>query len=107
MKRCILVDSRTNKNEQTGDELLFLTLVKLPAKMSNGGLWHHKANELVINVCIPKSTKQEDFEKYSTILPGALFDITYGYNDFNGKSFVATCTLVDGTNMFTPQEVYV
>ena len=107
MKRCILVDVRTNKDKETNEDILFLTLVKLPVPMNNGGLWHHKASELVVNVAFPKNTKAQEFEQYSKILPGALFDITYGYNDFNGKSFVATCVLVEGTNMFTEQEVYV
>lgn len=107
MKRCILVDSRTNKDEKTKDDLLFLILVKLPCKMSNGGLWHHKANELVVNVCINKTNKPQDYEALEKVLPGALFDIEYGYNDFNGKSFVSSCKLVDGSNMFTYDEVYV
>lgn len=57
MKRCILVDVRQNKDEKTGDELMFLTLVKLPSKMSNGGLWHPRQNEMIVNVCINKTNK--------------------------------------------------
>lgn len=107
MKRCILVDVRQNQDKETKDKLLFLTLVKLPVPMNNGGLWHHKSSDLIVNVAINERLRPQDYEQYSKILPGALFDITYGYNDFNGKSFIATCVLVEGSNMFTEQEVYV
>ena len=40
MRRCILISTRQNKDEKTGDELLFLTLSRLPNKMNNGGLWY-------------------------------------------------------------------
>ena len=106
MKRCILVDLRTNKDVKTGDELMFLTLVRLPSKMSNGGLWHPKQNEMMVNVCINKTSKPEDYSKFQNVNPGALFDITFGINDFNNKTFVATCTLVPNTNKFKPEELY-
>lgn len=106
MKRCILVDLRTNKDKETGDELMFLTLVRLPSKMSNGGLWHPKQNEMMVNVCVNKSKNKEDYEKFQQVHPGALFDITFGINDFNNKTYVATCTLVPNTNKLTPNELY-
>ena len=106
MKRCILIDLRTNKDKETGDDLMFLTLSKLPSKMSNGGLWHPKQNEMMVNVCINKTKNQEDYEKFSQVNPGALFDVTFGINDFNNKTFVATCTLVPESNKHTQEELY-
>jgi hypothetical protein len=52
MRRCILISTRQNKDEKTGDELMFLTLSRLPNKMNNGGLWYPKKDELIINTCI-------------------------------------------------------
>ncbi len=95
MRRCILVSNRQGKDEKTGDELLFLTLYRLPNKMSNGGLWHPKQNEAIINGCINKTKKPEDYEKFATLLPGALIDVTFGINDFNNKTFVARMDLVE------------
>lgn len=106
MKRCILIDLRTNKDKETGDDLMFLTLSKLPTKMNNGGLYHPKQTEMLINVCINKKTKQEDYEQFSKVNPGALFDVTFAVNDFNGKIYVATCTLVPETNKHTQEELY-
>ena len=108
MKRCILIGTRTNKDKETGDELLFLTLCRLPSKMSNGGLWHPKQNELLSTVCINKTRKPDDFKKFSEMLPGTLIDITLGVNEFNGKLFVAAYEAVEGTvNIFDEGILYV
>lgn len=106
MKRCILVGSRTNKDQKSGDELMFLTLYRLPNKMSNGGLWHPKANEAVVNACINKTKKPEDYAKFSQILPGTLIDVTFGINDFNNKTFVANLDIVKDTNVFNADTLY-
>lgn len=98
MKRCILVGSRTNVDKETKDELLFLTLCNLPRKMKNGGLWHPKSSEMLVTACINKSRKPEEFEKFIKLLPGTLFDVTQGINDFNGKPFVASLDVVKGTD---------
>ena len=106
MKRCILVDSRTNKDEKTKDELLFMTLYCLATKSKKGGLWHPKKNDAEINVCFNKTKAPHDYEAYIKCVPGALFDITFGVNDFTNKTFVATCTLVPGSNIYTEEQVY-
>lgn len=106
MKRCILVDVRTAVDEKTKDELLFMTLYSLATKMSKGGLWHPKKNDADINVCISKTKAPHDYEAYIKCVPGALFDITFGVNDFTNKTFVATCTLVPGSNIYTEEQVY-
>lgn len=107
MKRCILVDNRTSKDKKTGDDLMFLTLAKLPNAMKDGGLWHPKQADLIVNVCINKTLKAEDYEKFMQVRPGALFDITFGVNDFNGSTYVATCTLVPNTNVHKAEILYI
>ena len=106
MKRCILVSSRLNKDPKTGDDLIFLTLCRLPNKMKNGGLWHPKKDELVVNACVNKTSKPEEYEKFLKILPGALIDVTFGINDFNNKAFVAAMSLVPDTNIFDEETLY-
>ena len=80
MRRCILISNRQNKDEKTGDELLFLTLSRLPTKMNNGGLWYPKKDEQIISACINKTRSPEDYEKMVNILPGTLIDVTFGLN---------------------------
>ncbi len=106
MKRCILVNVRQNKDEKTGDELLFLTMYRLPTKMSNGNLWHPKKTEAVIVGCINKTKKPDTYDKYISVKPGALIDVTFGLNDFNNKTFVADLQLVQGTNNYTDNVLY-
>lgn len=108
MKRCILISTRTNTDKETKDELLFLTLAKLPSKMNNGGLWHPKANELLSTVCINKTRKPDDFKKFSEMFPGTLIDITMGVNEFTGKLFVAAYEAVEDTvNIIDESILYV
>ncbi len=106
MKRCILVSSRQSKDEKTGEDLLFLTLYRLPNKMSNGNLWYPKKTEAVVVACINKSKKPEVYDKFKGINPGALIDITYGINDFNNELFVANVECVKGTNVFDEKILY-
>ena len=106
MKRTILISTRQNKDEKTGDELLFLTLSKLPNKMNNGGLWYPKKDELIINTCINKSRSPEEYEKMLKILPGALVDVTLGLNEYNNKVYVVKTDVVPGTDMYTEDMLY-
>ena len=106
MRRCILVSSRCNKDDKTGDELLFLTLFRLPHRMSNGGLWYPKKDELIINTCINKANKPDEYEKMLKVLPGALVDVTQGLNDYNGKVYVAKTDVVPGTELYSEDMLY-
>ncbi len=107
MRRCVLVSSRIGKDEKTNDELLFLTMYRLPNKMQNGGLWYPKQNEAVITACINKTKRPEDFDALKEILPCTLVDVTFGINDFNNKSFVSKIDLVKETiNLFDEKTLY-
>ncbi len=106
MRRCILISTRCNKDVKTGDELMFLTLSRLPNKMNNGGLWYPKKDELIINTCINKTNKPEEYEKMLKILPGTLIDVTFGLNEYNNKVFVVKTDVVEGTDVFTEDMLY-
>lgn len=106
MKRCILVSVRPQKDKETNDDLLFLTLYRLPNKMKNGGLWHPKKDEQVVNACINGKHKPEEYKKFLSIFPGALIDVTFALNEFTNKTYVERCDLVDGTNVFDETLLY-
>lgn len=107
MKRTILVSTRTNTDEKTGDELLFLTLCNLPKRMKNGGLWYPKSSELLSTACINKTRKPDEYEKFMKLLPGTIIDVTEGINDFTNKRFVASLDVVPGTeNIFDEATLY-
>ena len=106
MIRCIMVDLKTGKDKETEDDLLFITLCKLPNKMRNGGIWHPKISESIVNVCINKTTRPDDYVKFASTLPGTLFDVVIATNERTGKSFVASCVMVPGSNKHSVEEVY-
>ena len=106
MRRCILISTIQNKDEKTGDELLFLTLSRLPTKMNNGGLWYPKMDEQIINTCINKTRSPEDYENMSKVLPGTLIDVTFGLNEYTNKAYVVKTDVVKGTDLFTEDMLY-
>ena len=107
MKRCIIVGTRKNTDEKTGDELLFVTLCRLPSKSSKGGLWYPKKDQLLCTACVNKTKKPEQYEKFSKILPGTLVDITMGVSDFDGKQFIASIDVVPETmNLYDEAILY-
>ena len=100
MKRYILVDVRESEDAKTKEKLLFLTLFKLASKMKNGGLWHPKKAEQISYYCINGTKDPKKYEEFKKYLPGTLFDVQFGVNDFNGTLYIATCELVPGTNIY-------
>lgn len=106
MRRCILISTRQNKDEKTGDELMFLTLSRLPTKMNNGGLWYPKKDELIINTCINKSRNPDEYGKMLNVLPGTLIDVTFGLNEYTNKAYVVKTDVVKGTDLFTEDMLY-
>lgn len=106
MKRCILCNVREGKDKETNDELLFLTLVTLPSKMKDGGLWYPKKADLLITACINKTRSPKDYDDFKKVNPGALIDVTYGFNEFNNTTFIAKVDLVPGTNNYRPDILY-
>ena len=62
-------------------------------------------NEAIINACVNKTKSPEDYEKFKTILPGSLIDVTFGLNDFNNKTFVAKLDIVE-QSLFDAETIY-
>ena len=106
MRRCILISTRQNTDEKTGDELVFLTLSRLPTKMNNGGLWYPKKDELIINTCINKSRNPDEYGKMLNVLPGTLIDVTFGLNEYTNKAYVVKTDVVKGTDLYSEDMLY-
>ena len=89
MKRCIVVDVKTGKDDKTNEDLVFLTLYQLASPMKKGGLWHPKRQEAVSCACAGKNRNSSDFDEWSKMPVGTVVNVTYGVSDFNNKPFVA------------------
>ena len=107
MKRCILLSVREQKDSNTGEDVLFATAYRLPARMKNGGLWYPKKDESTYTRCVKKNSNPEDYEYLSKLLPGCLVDVELGLNEFTEKTFVSSMKLVKGTNIFDEQILFV
>ena len=107
MRRCVLVSSRVGEDAKTNEDVLFLTMYRLPNKMSNGGLWYPRQNEAVITTCINKARRPEEFEILSEILPCTLVDVHYSVNEFTNKSYVSKVEVVKETvNIYDADLLY-
>ena len=106
MKRCILVSVRPQKDKETNDDLLFLTMYRLPGKMKNGGLWYPKKDEQIINACINAKHRKDEYDFFLTLLPGAIVDVTFALNEFTNKTYVERVDLVEGTDIYTEEMLY-
>ena len=94
MRRFILVANRAGQDSQTKEDVLFMTLYRLPNKMSNGGLWHAKKDEALIFTCVNRKARPEQYAEFLNVLPGSLVDVTFGINDFNNKVYVEKMEIV-------------
>lgn len=106
MKRFLVVSVKEGEDSKTKEKLLFVSMYRMPSKMKNGGLWYPKQTEAVSVACYNLARNPEEFEKYRLLSPGALVDVTFGVNDFNGKTFVANVSVVE-QSPFTDNDLYI
>ena len=106
MRRCILVDSRITTDKKTNEEVMYLTLCKLASKTSNGNIYHPKKEDMFVITAINKTKKPEEFELFKTVYPGALIDLDYQLSSFDNKPYIARKEVVPGTNINTPEKLY-
>ena len=106
MKRFLVVSVKEGEDQKTKEKLLFVTMYRLPSRMRNGGLWYPKNTEALSVACYSLARSPEEFEKYRLLCPGALVDVTFGVNDFNGKTFVSDIAEVE-QSAYTDADLYV
>lgn len=103
--RCLLISCRKQKDEKSGEELMFLTLSKLPKRMKNGGLFYPKPSELLVHACVNKSKAPMDYENFEKVNPGALCEVTFGTNEYTQKAFVAKIDVL--VTIYPEEDLYV
>ncbi len=107
MKRCILVDVREGVDKKTNADVLYITLAKLPSKMSDGKLWHQKSTDLLINTSVNKTHKPELYNTFKKAPLACLVDIDWAFNEFSGQPYVRIDSIVAGTEVFKPEQLYI
>lgn len=94
MKKVLLLQSRIAEDEKTKERILFVTFASLATKNNNGQLWFPKKDELTIVSCFGEDRAPELFKRFRLALPGALCGITFGVNDYTGKTFVSDAKIL-------------
>ena len=100
------MQTRQTTDKETKENLIWLTLYVLPSKMKDGKLWFPKKAESTITVCVNEKKAPQDYSDLQHVLPGSLFDITYGFNEYSGKAFISKCELVEFSS-HTEDKLYI
>ena len=106
-KRFLVVQTRQNKDKDTDDDLLYLTLFRLPNKMKNGNLWYPSNEKRVVVTCFNKVKKPEEYQKFLNVRPGALVDVNFGMSEFNEKPYVSEVRLVEGSFTYSDDILFI
>lgn len=106
MKRAILINAREGELKESKEKCVYAVFAVMPSKMKNGGLWYPRNTELLKTACIRKSRSEEEFNRFKDMTPGAICDLTFGVNDFDGKTFIARIDVVT-ESPFTTADLYV
>lgn len=88
MARLLLLNSREGQDKDTKEPILFVTMAKLPNKMKDGKLWHHKNTELVVVYPIKQKEDAFVYSEFLSALPGSLVEITYKLSDYSDKKII-------------------
>ena len=106
MVRAILVAKREYVDEKTKDNIMFLTLYELGKKIKDSDvIFNKRSTDAIINGMINKTKKPQDYLDFLDIHPGALIDIEYAVGD-NRKAYIKSYSLVHGTNLYKPEDLY-
>lgn len=105
MKKALVVDVRKGQDKEKQNNVLYITLYKLPSKMKDGALWHPKKDEAVVIASFSEKYAPEDYNKLQTLPLGSICDIVYGVNDFNDKTFIAKLNVVV-EGVYTDKDLY-
>ncbi len=90
MKRFVVCDIKDGQDKDTKENLVFLTMYRIPSPMKDSGkLWHTKQSEAITVACAGANRNADDYKKYKAMQVGTIVDVTFGINDFTNKAVVA------------------
>lgn len=104
MKKVLLLQSRVAEDPKTKERIVFVTFANLPTRNRAGKVWYPKKEELFTIVCFGEDRHPELFGKFRTATAGALCGITYGVNDFTGKTFIESAEILNSA--YTEDDIY-
>lgn len=107
MNRCILVSKRMGKNKEKTEDVIYLTLAKLPSKMKDGvTLFYPKKEDLIISTAVTAKSTNADFVEFANALEGCLVDVAYNLNPYTMKPVISSMKTVPGSDAFTTTDLY-
>lgn len=90
MKRYVVCDIKDGQDKDTKENLVFLTMYRIPTRMKQSDkLWHTKQAEAISVACAGEKRNADDYKKYKAVKVGTIVDVTFGINEFTNKAVIA------------------
>ena len=106
MKKAIVLSVRTGQDKDTGEDLVWVTLGKLPTKnREKGTIYAPIKSETVICVSANKSRTTAKYNTYITFNVGDLVELYLAVNEVSEKTYVDNVVLVK-SSPYTEAEIY-
>ena len=104
MKKVILAQARVAEDKQTKERLVFVTFINLPTKTSQGKVWYPKSDDLCTISCFGEDRTPALFGLLRKAVPGTLCGVTFGVNDYTGKTYIADVEILK--EGYTESDIY-
>ena len=105
MKRYLLVSKKVGQNKEKTEMVVYLTLYALPKKMKDSdALYHPKKEDAILSTSVRKDNPH--FVLFANANEGCLIDVDFKVNEVTMKPSVSSLTIVEGTQLFEPKDLY-
>lgn len=104
MKKVLLLQARVSEDAKTKERIVFVTFANLPTRSSQGKIWYPKKEELFSISCFGEDRHPALFGLLRKAVPGTLCGVSYGVNDFNGKTFISDVKVLKEN--YTEADIY-
>ena len=105
MKRAIVLQVRSSVDNNTQENLAWVTVGCIPSKMKDGRLYSPKTTDILITTVAGEVRSPDKFKKYKNLKIGSLVDVVMALNEYNNKLFVEDILTV-ADSVYTDDDLY-
>ena len=105
MKKGIVVAVRQGQDKEKKNNVLYVTIARLPSKMQNGNLWFPKNAETLITACFNFAYSPDQYNRHKDLPIGSLVEISSAINEYTDKPFVQDLKVI-AKSPFTEEQLF-
>ena len=105
MRRAIVLQVRTSPDKNTGENLVWVVLGRIPSKSKDGKIFYPKTTDIVISTVAGELRSPDKYLKFLSLNVGAIVNVEMTINEYNNKPVVFSIeTIVD--SVFSEADLY-